>query len=65
MGPLAKWDFLGLDIVCDVMNYFVKEISPEFAPGKTLTNLLKEGNLGRKSGEGIYKWVQNNILQFN
>ncbi|MHA1233682.1 MAG: 3-hydroxyacyl-CoA dehydrogenase family protein [Promethearchaeota archaeon] len=58
LGPLAKWDFLGLDIVCDVMNYFVKEISPEFAPGKTLTNLLKEGNLGRKTGEGIYEWVE-------
>jgi len=57
-GPLAKWDFLGLDVVCDVMNYFVKEISPEFAPGKTLTNLLKEGNLGRKTGEGIYEWVE-------
>jgi enoyl-CoA hydratase/3-hydroxyacyl-CoA dehydrogenase len=58
MGPLAKWDFLGLDVVCDVMNYFVEEISPEFAPGKTLTNLLKEGNLGRKTGEGIYEWVE-------
>ena len=58
LGPLAKWDFLGLDIVCDVMNYFVKEISPEFAPGKTLTNFLKEGNLGRKTGEGIYEWVE-------
>jgi len=58
LGPLAKWDFLGLDIVCDVMNYFVKEISSEFAPGKTLTNLLKEGNLGRKTGEGIYEWVE-------
>jgi len=58
LGPLAKWDFLGLDVVCDVMNYFVKEISPEFAPGKTLTNLLKEGNLGRKTGEGIYEWVE-------
>jgi len=58
LGPLAKWDFLGLDVVCDVMNYFTKEISPEFAPGKTLTNLLKEGNLGRKTGEGIYEWVE-------
>ncbi|MBY8979136.1 MAG: 3-hydroxyacyl-CoA dehydrogenase family protein [Candidatus Lokiarchaeota archaeon] len=58
LGPLAKWDFLGLDIVCDVMNYFVKEISPEFAPGKTLTNLLKEGNLGRKTQKGIYEWVE-------
>ncbi|TET04554.1 MAG: 3-hydroxyacyl-CoA dehydrogenase family protein [Promethearchaeota archaeon] len=58
MGPLAKWDFLGLDVICDVMNYFVQEVSPEFAPGKTLTNLLKEGNLGRKTGQGIYEWVE-------
>ena len=63
LGPLAKWDFLGLDIVCDVMNYFVKEMSPEFAPGKTLTNLLKEGNLGRKTGEGIYKWVEGKPIR--
>jgi enoyl-CoA hydratase/3-hydroxyacyl-CoA dehydrogenase len=58
LGPLAKWDYLGLDVVCDVMNYFVKEISPEFAPGKTLTNLLKAGNFGRKSGKGIYEWFE-------
>jgi len=58
LGPLAKWDFLGLDVVSDVMNYFVKEISPEFAPGKTLVNLLKEGNLGRKTGKGIYEWFE-------
>ncbi len=58
LGPLAKLDYLGLDIICDVMNYFVKEISPEFAPGKTLTNLLKAGNLGRKSGKGIYEWFE-------
>ena len=58
LGPLAKWDFLGLDVVSDVMNYFVKEISHEFAPGKTLRNLLKEGNLGRKTGKGIYDWIE-------
>jgi len=58
LGPLAKWDFFGLDVICDVMNYFVKEISPEFAPGKKLTNLLKEGNLGRKTGKGIYEWFE-------
>ena len=60
LGPLAKWDYLGLDVSCDVMNYFVKEISPEFAPGKTLTNLVKAGNLGRKTGKGIYEWFEGN-----
>ena len=63
LAPLAKWDFYGLDIICDVMNYFVKEISPEFAPGKTLTNLLKEGNMGRKSGKGIYEWVEGKPIR--
>ena len=58
MGPLAKWDYLGLDVISDVMNYFVERISLEFTPGKTLTNLLKEGNLGRKTGRGIYEWVE-------
>ncbi len=58
LGPLAKWDYFGLDIANDVLNYFAEKISPEFAPGKTLTNLLKEGNLGRKTGKGIYEWVE-------
>ncbi len=58
LGPFAKWDYLGLDIVSDTMNYFAKEVSPEFTPGVKLTNLLKEGNLGKKSGKGIYEWFE-------
>ena len=58
LGPFAKWDYLGIDIANDVMNYFVETVSPEFAPGKTLKNLLKEGNLGRKTGKGVYEWIE-------
>jgi len=58
LGPFAKWDYFGLDVVCDTMYYFSRTISPEFKPGKTLTNLLKEGNLGRKTGKGIYEWSE-------
>ena len=58
LGPFAKWDYFGLDVVCDTMTYFSRTISPEFKPGKTLTNLLKEGNLGRKTGKGIYEWSE-------
>lgn len=63
LGPFAKWDFFGLDVACDVMNYFAKEISSEFAPGKTLIKLLKEGNLGRKTGKGIYEWVEGKPIR--
>jgi enoyl-CoA hydratase/3-hydroxyacyl-CoA dehydrogenase len=58
LGPFAKWDYLGLDVVCDSMNYFAKVISPEFSPGIMLNNLIKEGNLGRKTGRGIYEWYE-------
>lgn len=57
-GIFAKWDYFGLDVVCDSMRYFAQKLSSEFAPGKTLTNLLKEGNLGKKTGKGIYKWSE-------
>jgi len=56
LGPFAKWDYFGLDVVRDTMAYFAETISPEFKPGKTLTKLFKEGNLGRKTGKGIYEW---------
>jgi 3-hydroxyacyl-CoA dehydrogenase len=58
IGPFAKWDYFGIDVVCDTRNYFAKELSPEFAPGKTLSKLLKEGNLGRKTGKGLYEWKE-------
>jgi 3-hydroxyacyl-CoA dehydrogenase len=58
LGIFAKWDYFGLDVIRDTMNYFAKTISPEFTLGKTLTKLLKEGNLGRKTGKGIYEWSE-------
>lgn len=58
IGPFAKWDYFGIDVVCDTRNYFAKELSPEFAPGKTLKTLLKEEKLGKKTGKGLYEWKE-------
>lgn len=57
LGPFARWDYLGLDVIYNVLNYFAKAVSTEFAPGRTLTKLVNEGNLGRKTGNGLFKWV--------
>ncbi len=62
LGPFAKMDYFGLDTVCNTMNYFAETLSPEFAPGKTLSTLVKEGNLGKKTGKGLYKWDENKPL---
>ncbi len=58
IGPFAKLDYLGLDVVYNTMKYFAEVLSPEFSPGKTLTRLVKQGNLGRKSGRGLFEWKQ-------
>ena len=57
LGPYAKWDYLGLDVICNVMKYFEEVVSPEFAPSKILINLVNKGKLGRKTGEGLFKWI--------
>lgn len=58
LGPFAKWDYFGIDVICDTHGYFVKHLSPEFTPGKTLKKLLTEGNLGKKTGKGLYEWKE-------
>jgi len=58
IGPFAKWDYLGLDVVYNVMKYFEEVLSPQFAPGKTLKKLVNEGHLGRKMGKGLFEWKE-------
>ena len=62
LGPFAKWDYFGIDVVCDTHNYFAENLSPEFTPGSTLKNLLKGGNLGKKTGKGLYDWKEGKPL---
>ncbi len=63
LGPFAKWDFLGLDIIRNVQNYFAKTLSPEFTPCKRLQKLVDEGKLGKKTGSGLYEWEEGNIIR--
>ena len=59
LGPIAKWDYLGLDTIYNTFKYFEEILSPDFAPGKVLTKLVKEGKLGRKTGRGFYEWTED------
>ncbi|MHA1331495.1 MAG: enoyl-CoA hydratase-related protein, partial [Candidatus Hodarchaeales archaeon] len=58
MGPYELMDFVGLDIAYHSMNYLAERLSPDFKPTPTLEKLVKEGKLGKKTGEGIYKWPE-------
>lgn len=57
MGPLELADFIGLDVVQDIMKVLYEEFgNSRFMPPITLRNLVNARKLGRKSGEGFYKY---------
>jgi enoyl-CoA hydratase/3-hydroxyacyl-CoA dehydrogenase len=58
MGPTELADYVGLDTMFHVGNYYAETLSPDFKPGKVLTNMVEQGNLGRKTGKGFHDWSQ-------
>jgi 3-hydroxybutyryl-CoA dehydrogenase len=57
MGPLKLTDHVGLDIRLNIAEYLYRELGSEtFRPPEVLRRLVKEGKLGKKSGEGFYDW---------
>ena len=58
MGPFELMDFSGNDIGVDVMSVLERELIPEFKyiVPHSLRALARAGKLGRKSGEGWYKY---------
>tara|TARA_B100000959_G_C14952457_1_gene612426 strand:- start:965 stop:1807 length:843 start_codon:yes stop_codon:yes gene_type:complete len=58
MGPLALADLIGLDVCLSIMNVLKDGFkdNPKYEPCPLLIQMCKEGKLGRKSGEGFYKY---------
>ena len=57
VGPLKLTDLVGLDVRLNIAEYLhVKLRSENFRPPEILRRLVSEGKLGKKSGEGFYKW---------
>ncbi len=58
MGPITLTDYVGLDTTLAIIEGWVKRYPKEsaFAIPEVLRRKVKEGKLGRKSGEGFYKW---------
>lgn len=57
VGPLKLTDLVGLDVRLSIAEYLhVKLRSENFRPPEILRRMVSEGKLGKKSGEGFYKW---------
>jgi 3-hydroxybutyryl-CoA dehydrogenase len=56
MGPLELTDLVGLDVRLGIADYLTEAIGPAFTPPKVLRDKVAAGKLGKKSGEGFYRW---------
>ncbi len=57
IGPLALGDLVGLDVCLEIMNVLYGETGdPKYRPHYLLKKMVRAGKLGRKSGEGFFKY---------
>ncbi len=58
MGPITLTDYVGLDTTLYILQGWTERYpnEPAFEIPKILEQKVAEGKLGRKTGEGFYKW---------
>ncbi len=58
MGPLKLTDLVGLDVRLSIAEYLREHLrdGAHFQPPALLKQMVAEGKLGKKSGQGFYKW---------
>ena len=56
MGPLKLTDLVGLDVRLAILEHLTREIGDQFRPPALLRKMVRAGKLGKKTGEGFYKW---------
>jgi len=56
MGPCELSDYVGIDTLFHVGNYYAETLSPDFKPGKVISKMVEENKLGRKTVQGFFDW---------
>lgn len=56
VGPLELTDLVGLDVRLDIARTLQAAYGDRFAPPPLLVEMVADGRLGKKSGQGFYRW---------
>ncbi|RYD04114.1 hypothetical protein N752_16155 [Desulforamulus aquiferis] len=60
-GPFESADLGGLDIFLNISNYLLKDLSSRTEPSHILKSAVEQGNLGAKTGTGLYQWTPEGL----
>ena len=64
MGPLELSDLVGLDVRRDILNNLADAFGDEsYRPHMMLDRLVEAGDLGKKTGKGIYDWTSGKKVE--
>jgi len=59
MGPLKLTDLVGLDVRLGIAEYLHETLGTDaFRPPALLRQMVADGKLGKKSGQGFYDWTE-------
>ncbi len=62
-GPFGRMDKVGLDVIRDIeLSYYRESGDPTDLPPQALEDLVAQGKLGEKSGEGFYTYPNPSYL---
>jgi 3-hydroxybutyryl-CoA dehydrogenase len=56
MGPLELTDLVGIDVRLAIAEYLHRTLGENFRPPELMKKMVAEGKLGKKSGQGFYKY---------
>src|SRR5215207_563084 len=57
VGPLQLTDLVGLDVRLNIARTLQAAYGDRFAPPQLLVQKVAHGELGKKTGQGFYRWV--------
>lgn len=58
MGPCELTDYVGIDVMVNVSNYFAEKLGSGYGPAKHLLLMMERGDLGKKTGKGYFDWPE-------
>ena len=56
MGHFEVTDYTGIDVTYHSCLYYQETVHRDFAPGRTIEEKVKAGDLGKKTGRGFFDW---------